>query len=178
MIHTNIFTLRIRKLRHISKASVKDRLVHQMVYDALTDIFDKQFIFHSLSSRLEKGTHLGVTQLQRMIRKRSANGTKPCYALKMDIKRFFDSIDHQILKTLLRKKVQDSTTLKIIDTIIDSFHVKHTKDKGIPLGNVTSQLFANIYLHELDDFVKQTLRARYYIRYCDDFIICPMMKTI
>ena len=91
----------------------------------------------------------------------------------MDIKRFFDSVNHQILKKLLRKNIQDEKTLKIVDSIIDSFRVKNglLGDIGIPLGNVTSQIFANIYLHELDDFIKQTLRERFYLRYCDDFII-------
>ncbi|HSW86667.1 MAG TPA: reverse transcriptase/maturase family protein [Rhabdochlamydiaceae bacterium] len=161
------------KQRHISKAPVRDRLVHQVVYDVLTDALDRKFIFHSLSCRLGKGTHIGVAQLQGMIRKVSANGKLPCYALKMDIRRFFDTIDHEILKGLLRKQIQDEHALKIIDMIIDSFVVKETSEGalGIPLGNVTSQFFANLYLHELDDFIKQSLRERYYLRYCDDFII-------
>lgn len=86
------------KQRHISKASIKDRLVHQAVYDVLVPIFDHKFIFHSLSSRIGKGTHIGVVQLRQMIRKVSANGKKPCYALKMDIRRFFDSISMKFSK--------------------------------------------------------------------------------
>lgn len=159
------------KQRHISKASVRDRLVHQVVYDSLTHFFDKKFIFHSLSCRLEKGIHVGVTQLQQMIRKMSKNGNLPCYALKMDIRRFFDTVDHQILKALLKKSIQDEAVLKLTDMIIDSFRVEKDMTTGIPLGNVTSQLFANVYLHELDIFIKQTLREKYYLRYCDDFII-------
>ncbi len=153
------------KQRHISKAIVKDRLVHEMLYSTLTPIFDRTFIFHSLSCRVGKGTHMGVEQLRQMLRKVSANGQRPCYALKMDIRRFFDTVDHSILKTLLRKNIADEKVLKLIDTVIDSFNT------GVPLGNVTSQLFANVYLHELDDFVKQELKERYYLRYCDDFII-------
>ncbi len=161
------------KQRHISKAPVRDRLVHQIVYAVLTDLLDRKFIFHSLSCRLEKGTHVGVTQLQGMIRKVSANGKLPCYALKMDIRRFFDAVSHKILKALLRKNIQDENALKIIGMIIDSFKVKETPEGsiGIPLGNVTSQFFANLYLHELDDFIKQNLKERCYLRYCDDFII-------
>jgi retron-type reverse transcriptase len=161
------------KQRHISKASVRDRLVHQVVYDVLNEALDKQFIFQSLSSRLGKGTHIGVGLLHQMIKKVSKNGKLPCYALKMDIRRFFDTIDHQILKILLRKNIQDEKALKLIDSIIDSFKVNSgvTGNIVIPLGNVTSQLFANLYLNELDDFVKQTLREKYYLRYCDDFII-------
>ncbi len=157
------------KQRYISKASVKDRLVHQMVHNILADVFDKKFIFYSLSSRLGKGTHVGITSLHRMIRKVSANNSRPCYALKMDIKCFFDSVDHKILKVLIRRNIQDLGVLEIVDKIIDSFQIDEAM--GIPLGNVTSQLFANVYLHELDDFIKQTLREPYYLRYCDDFII-------
>ncbi len=161
------------KQRHISKAPVRDRLVHQIAYAVLTDVLDGKFIFHSLSCRLEKGTHVGVTQLQGMIRKVSGNGKLPCYALKMDIRRFFDTVSHNILKAQLRKNIQDESALKILHMIIDSFKVKETPEGpiGIPLGNVTSQFFANLYLHELDDFIKQNLKERYYLRYCDDFII-------
>ena len=161
------------KQRHISKAGVRDRLVHQVVYATLTKILDEKFIFHSLSSRIGKGTHIGITHLHRMIRKVSANGNLPCYALKMDVRRFFDTVDHEVLKILLRKHIKDENILKITDMIIDSFQMKKgtAKNVGIPLGNVTSQLFANVYLHALDDFIKQELKEKYYLRYCDDFII-------
>jgi retron-type reverse transcriptase len=166
------------KQRHISKASVKDRLVHQAVYNILSEVLEPKFIFHSFSSRPEKGTHIAVAHLRRMIQKVSKNGKQPCFALKMDIKRFFDTINHQILKTLLRKYIADDRALNLIDTIIDGFRTCTGTSgfKGIPLGNVTSQLFANVYLHELDDFIKQSLREKYYLRYCDDFIILSENK--
>jgi RNA-directed DNA polymerase len=96
----------------------------------------------------------------------------------MDIKRFFDSVDTSILKTLIRKQVQDEKILQIIDMIIDSFFHTKTADKtsGIPLGNLTSQIFANIYLHELDLFIKHKLKEQFYLRYCDDFIILSKHK--
>lgn len=159
------------KSRSISKATVRDRLVHHIVYEVLTELFDNSFIYHSLSCRKNKGIHFGITHLNRMIRKVSNNGSKPCYALKMDIKRFFDTVDHEILKKLLREKVQDVQVLQIIDTIIDGFSKHPVKKVGIPLGNVTSQLFSNVYLHKLDHFIKHTLREKSYLRYCDDFII-------
>jgi RNA-directed DNA polymerase len=159
------------KQRHISKAMVRDRLVHQAVYAVLADVFDKTFIFHSLSCRVGKGTHIGIDLLRRMIRKVSANGKLTCYALKMDIKRFFDTIDHQILKTLLKRKIRDEKVTQLIELIIDSFTIQKGKAAGLPLGNVTSQLFANVYLHELDHFVKHVLREPHYLRYCDDFLI-------
>lgn len=125
----------------------------------------------SVSSPIEKGTHIGVEHLRRMIRKASCNGTRPCYALKMDIRRFFDSVDHSILKRFLRNSIKDENVLTITDTIIDSFRVSAgpCESIGIPLGNVTSQLFANVYLHELDRFVKHELKEKYYVRYCDDW---------
>lgn len=169
--HYEHFHVTDPKRRCISKANVRDRLLHHAVHNTLTTIFDKQFIYYSLASRTKKGIHFGVQHLQRMSNKVNANGTRPCFALKMDIKRFFDTVDHEILKTLLRRRVQDAHLLKIIDTIIDSFTKPHENKIGIPLGNVTSQLFANIYLHELDDFIKRTLREKFYLRYCDDFII-------
>ncbi len=161
------------KQRHISKATVRDRLVHQVVYNTLVEVLDKKFIFHSLSSRLGKGTHMGVVHLRRMIRKVSANGSRPCYALKMDIRRFFDSVDHSILRQLLQNNIRDENVLQITDRIIDSFGVDTGPmgTIGIPLGNVTSQLFANVYLHELDQFIKYELKEKYYLRYSDDFII-------
>jgi len=159
------------KERSISKATVRDRLVHHMLYNAFTTIFESQFIHLSLASRKDKGIHFGIKYLRRFTRKISANGRKPCFALKMDIKRFFDSVDHEILKKLLRKRIVDEKTLHLTDIVIDSFRKTDDKKTGIPLGNVTSQLFANIYLHVLDDHVKQTLREKYYLRYCDDFII-------
>lgn len=85
------------------------------------------------------------------------------------MRKFFDSIDHAILRKLISKKVSDRNTLSLIDIIFESFQKE--KGKGLPLGNVTSQLFANIYLNELDQFIKHELKARYYFRYCDDFVI-------
>ena len=166
------------KERYISKACVRDRLVHQMLYSTLTDVFDKTFIFHSFSCRLGKGTHTGLQQLQKILRKVSLNGHRDCFALKMDIRRFFDSVDHQILKRLIKKRVKDEKVVKLVDMVIDSFAVQREDARavGLPLGNVTSQLFANIYLHELDVFVKHRLRQKYYLRYCDDFVLVSHEK--
>jgi RNA-directed DNA polymerase len=120
-----------------------------------------------------------VQQLHEILRKVSANGKHACFDLKMDVKRFFDSVDHDTLKSLLRKRIQDPRMLCIIDRVIDSFrsHPDSLRNVGIPLGNVTSQLFANVYLHPLDDFVKHTLRQKYYLRYCDDSILVAHDKN-
>ena len=165
--------------RYISKACVRDRLVHQMLYTTLSQVFDKKFFFHSFSCRLGKGTHAGVDQLHKAIRKVSRNGKQACFALKMDIQRFFDSVDHEILKEFLKKHIQDERLLQLTHIVIDSFRRQEAtaRNVGLPLGNVTSQLFANVYLHALDYFVKHTLRQPYYLRYCDDFILIAHDKT-
>lgn len=148
---------------------MRDRVLHQAIFRVLYSIFDKHFVYDSYSSRVRKGTHAGVTRLESACRKVSKNWKKPAYALKCDIRRFFDSIDHGILKKLIREKISDSEVLWLIDSIFASFEKE--KGKGLPLGNVTSQLFANIYLNELDQFAKHSLKAKHYFRYADDFVI-------
>ena len=157
------------KRRHIHKASVRDRVLHQAIFRILYPIFDAHFIYDSYASRAFKGTHFGVMRLLQSCRKVSENWRTPAYTLKCDIRKFFDSIDHEILCKLIGKKVTDYDTLRLIDIIFASFEKE--KGKGLPLGNVTSQLFANIYLNELDQFAKHTLKARHYFRYSDDFVI-------
>lgn len=157
------------KLRHIHKASVRDRLLHHAVFRILYSIFDSGFIYDSYSCRMEKGTHRAVNRLERFIAKFSRNNSRLVYVLKCDIRKFFDSIDQGILARLIDKKIKDEDARRLLGQIIGSF--SKTSDRGLPLGNVTSQLFANIYLNEFDQFVKQALRVKYYLRYCDDFII-------
>ena len=157
------------KRRHIHKASVRDRVLHQAVFRVLYPIFDRRFIYDSYSSRVGKGVHAAVRRLEQFLIKTSANYRRPAYALKCDVHKFFDSIDHEILFALVRRMVPDSETLQLIERIIRSF--ERSPGKGLPLGNVTSQLFANIYLHELDFFVKHHLCEKFYIRYTDDFVI-------
>ncbi len=167
------FTVFDPKIRSISKAQICDRLVHHVVANALKPLFEPRFYFHSYSCRVGKGTHVAINHLIRMLRKASKNHTLPVYGLKMDVKRFFDTVHHSTLKSLLRKQLNDPKVLNLIDLIIDSFNASNdpTNPCGLPLGNVTSQLFANIYLHELDHFVKHQLKAPYYLRYCDDFLL-------
>lgn len=157
------------KRRHIHKACVRDRVVQQAVYRVLYKIFDRHFIYNSFSSRVGKGTHLGVDILEVACRKVTENNTQVAYALKCDIRKFFDSIDHSRLKSILYKKVHDLKTQKLIETILVSFEKTH--GCGLPLGNVTSQLFANVYMNELDQYVKHELKCKYYFRYADDFIV-------
>ncbi len=157
------------KLRKIHKATVRDRVLYQAVYRALYQIFDSGFIHYSFSSRNRKGTHAGMMALEHYIRKVSNNYRQSGYVLKCDIRKFFDSIDQDILLGLIRKKITDTDLILLIQKIIVSFST--VPGKGLPLGNVTSQLFANIYMNELDQYVKRELKAKYYVRYCDDFAI-------
>ena len=157
------------KLRHIHKACVRDRVVHQAIFRILYPLFDRRFVHDSYSCRFNKGTHRGILRLEQFICKATANYRNRSYVLKCDIDKFFHNIDHNILFHFIRERIADKGTLWLIDEIIKSFEIE--KDKGIPLGNVTSQLFANIYLNELDQFIKHILKEKYYIRYCDDFLI-------
>ena len=116
------FNIQDPKQRIIHKASVRDRLLHHAIYRILYPIFDKSFIYDSYSCRLNKGTHKAVERLGQFNRKVSKNYTGPCYALKCDVKKFFDSVNHQILLDLIRRKVPDSDTLWLIETIINSFN--------------------------------------------------------
>ncbi|MEK7138055.1 MAG: reverse transcriptase/maturase family protein [Patescibacteria group bacterium] len=157
------------KLRHIHKASVRDRLLHQAIFRVLYPTFDQGFISDSFSCRLNKGTHLAVSQLERFLKKSNQNNHRPVFALKCDVKKFFDSINHEKMLGLIKRKISCEKSLWLIEKVISSF--EKTKGVGLPLGNVTSQLFANIYLNEFDQFIKHDLKIKYYLRYCDDFII-------
>lgn len=162
------------KLRKIHKATVRDRVLYQAVHRILYQIFDPSFIFHSYSSRYAKGTHAGVISLQKYIQKVSSNHKYQGHVVKCDIRKFFDSIDHDILFDLIKRKITDSNLLILIRKIIDSFST--FSGKGLPLGNVTSQLFANVYMNELDQYIKRELKVKCYARYCDDFVVVSPSK--
>ena len=168
------FRINDPKPRIIHKASVRDRVLFQAVYRKLYKVFDPTFIFDSYSSRVGGGTHKAVRRLEEFSRKITSNYRKVGFALKCDIRKFFDSIDHGVLKNLIRRQITDERLLDLIDIIINSFETEH--GKGLPLGNVTSQLFTNIYLNELDHFIKHKLKIKYYIRYCDDFVMLSADK--
>lgn len=162
------FTVFDPKQRSIHKANVRDRVVHQAAMNVIDPLFEPRFIFDSYSCRVGKGTHAAVARLRTFLRQASFNNTRTVYALTCDIRKFFASVDHGILADLLRLRIGDERILRLLGNIIGSF--SDAPGKGIPLGNLTSQLFANVYLHELDRFVKHELRLRHYLRYCDDFV--------
>lgn len=175
------FYVRDPKVRLIHKATVTDRVIHHLVSRELERIFEPSFYTHSYSCRKNKGTHKGVLALYSLARKVSKNNTKTCWALKCDIKKFFASVNHKILLKILERKIKDEDFIGLLRKIIDGFYSDQTIDasnkKGIPIGNLTSQYFANIYLNDLDQFVKHTLKVKDYIRYADDFIILSPDKT-
>lgn len=161
------FWIRDPKLRRIHKATVTDRVLHHAIFSVLNPIFEPTFIPTSFSCRIGKGTHKGVEKVAQMLRAESKNNTRPCFALKCDVRKFFDSVNHEILIGILEKKIKDPDAMWLLRGIVDSF----SDEKGIPIGNLTSQLFANLYMSEFDHFIKEQLKVRHYARYTDDFII-------
>ncbi|MFZ2484501.1 MAG: reverse transcriptase/maturase family protein [Minisyncoccia bacterium] len=168
------FNISDPKPRNIHKASVRDRLLHHAVYRVLYPYFDKKFISDSYSCRLNKGTHKAINQFRRYVWKVSKNNTKQCFVLKCDIKKFFASIDHKTMVSTLRVYIEDQDTLRLLNQIISSFET--LPDKGLPLGNFTSQLLVNIYMNEFDQYVKHELKVKHYIRYADDFVIIAIYR--
>lgn len=164
------FNINDPKPRNIHKAVVRDRLLHHAIYRVIYPFFDRIFITDSYSCRLNKGTHKAVNRFRKFAYKVSKNNTKTCWILKCDIKKFFTSIDHYTLNKILKEYILDEQIFYLLNQIIDSFY--STKSGiGLPLGNLTSQLLVNIYMNNFDRFVKHSLKAKYYIRYADDFVI-------
>lgn len=170
------FKINDPKPRDIHKASVRDRLVHHAVYRILYSYFDKKFIFDSYSCRVDKGTHRAINRLRNFAYVVSKNNTCTCWVLKCDIRKFFANIDHGILKNILARHIGDKNILWLLAQVIDSFHAEKKSSIGLPLGNLTSQLLVNIYMNEFDQFAKRELKAEYYIRYADDFVILHKNK--
>lgn len=176
------------KQRHIHKALVRDRVLHHAIFSVINPIFEPTFISTSYSCRIGYGTHRGVEKLAIMMRSVSRNGTRSCFILKCDIKKFFDSVDHAVLLGILKKRIKDQSAVWLLERIIASFgrnkreRERETKmpgqECGIPIGNLTSQLFANIYMNEFDQFVKHTLGIKNYVRYTDDFVIVTDNKPV
>jgi retron-type reverse transcriptase len=157
------------KQRHIHKATVRDRIMHHAVFSVVNPIFEPTFIPTSFSCRVGYGTHKGVEALKKMMGKVSKNNTNRCFVLKCDIQKFFASVDHEILLSILEKRIKDDDIMWLLKSIIESY--ESAPGKGIPIGNLTSQLFANVYMNEFDQFVKHRLKVNYYVRYTDDFAL-------
>lgn len=167
------------KSRLISAAPYRDRVVHHALCNIIVPIFERTFIADSYANRLGFGTH-------RALRKFTTFARNSRYVLQCDIKKYFPSIDHIILKELIRRKIKCHDTLWLIETIIDNSNEQETvidyfpgddlltpvtRRKGLPIGNLTSQFFANIYLNGFDHFIKEQLKISKYVRYVDDFAL-------
>lgn len=160
------FTIYEPKERLIAALPFPDRVVHHALCNIIEPIFERSMIHDSYACRVGQGVLSGVKRTTQFLRDTHRRWCR-VYCLKADIKKFFPSIDHETLKTIIRKRIVCPDTLKLIDTIIDS-----TGDpRGLPIGSLTSQLWANVYLNEMDHYVKERLQIKYYIRYMDDFVI-------
>ena len=170
------FNISDPKPRNIHKASVRDRLLHHAIYRILYPYFDNKFIYDSYSCRNNKGTYRAMDRFKYFARRVSKNNTKQCWVLKCDIRKFFASIDQNILIEILNKHIKDKDTGWLLEEVIKSFQSTRIY-KGLPLGNLTSQLFVNIYMNEFDQYVKHKLKVKYYIRYADDFVFLSQSKS-
>lgn len=146
------------KRRFISALPYEDRVIQHALCNVIEPIFDQAFIYDNYACRKGKGSHKAVSRFTEYSRRNK-------YVLKCDIKDYFASIDHEILLKIIQRKIKDPDVLWMIRTIIES-----TQNPGIPIGNLTSQIFANLYLNGLDYYIKEKLRCRYYLRYMDDLI--------
>jgi RNA-directed DNA polymerase len=177
-IHGGYYAFNISdpKPRNIHKASVRDRLLHHAIYRNLYPMFDKKFIHDSYSCRKFKGTHVALERFKQFTNTVTKNNTKTVWVLKCDIRKFFASVDQNILLMILEKHGVEPGLIDLIKRVTDSFESTE-KGKGLPLGNLTSQLLVNIYMNEFDQYVKHIVKAKYYIRYADDFVFLSQDKS-
>ncbi len=187
------FYTRKPKAREIFAAAFRDRIVHHLVYDEIAPRWERVFAAHSYACRNNKGIHAAAKNLQHMLRQATANGQRPACYLKLDIHNFFMTIDRRRLFAMLLRRCHDPALEWLLRVIV--FHDPTTdyelQDRdhlraqlpphkslfhaapfcGLPIGNLTSQFFANVYLNELDQFIKHQLKCHYYLRYVDDLIL-------
>jgi len=161
------------KRRQIEAPVFADRVVHHAIVRVLEPAFDRKFIFDSYSCRKGKGTHAAADRLERFIRQAGAKWERP-YALKCDIAKFFPSIDHGILWDILERTIRESAVIDLIKRA--AIAPGNITGKGLPIGALTSQLLANVYMNELDHFAKDCAGCRFYIRYADDFVFLDGSK--
>ena len=164
------FIIRDPKTRKISKSHFRDRIVHHALCNVIEPMLEKVFIYDSYANRKRKGTLKAIKRFEFFARKASHNYTRKIFVLKADVRHYFETVDHNFLFSILMKKIADKRVRWLMKVILSNYH-SAVPGKGMPLGNLTSQFFANVYLNELDHFVKQQLKAQYYLRYVDDFII-------
>ncbi len=162
------FIIRDPKTRKISKSDFRDRIIHHALCNIIEPLFEKIFIYDNYANRINKGTLKAIERFDYFKAIVSKNNTVSCYVLKSDIKKYFENIDCEILISIIKKKIADKRVIWLVRKILAN---SSSQSKGMPLGNLTSQFFANVYLNELDQFVKHKLKAKYYLRYVDDFVV-------
>lgn len=177
--HYKTFEIVEPKRRMISAAPYRDRVVHHALCNIVVPIFEHTFIYNSYANRIGFGTH-------RALRKFTGFARSSSYVLQCDIKKYFPSIDHEILKLLVRNKIKCADTLWLIDTVIDNSNPQQSvveyfpgddllsplsRRRGLPIGNLSSQFFASVYLNGFDHFVLEQLKISKYVRYVDDFAL-------
>ena len=176
--YTEVF-IREPKRRMISAAPFRDRVVHHALINVVGPLFERSFIADSYANQENKGVHRAVDRFQEYARRNA-------YVLQSDIRKYFPSIDHEILKTMIRRTIRCRRTLWLIDRIIDNSNRQEEvvsyfpgdtlftpieRRRGLPIGNLTSQFFANVYLNGFDHFVREELRPKGYVRYVDDVAV-------
>ncbi|MGB1011055.1 MAG: reverse transcriptase domain-containing protein [Thiolinea sp.] len=175
------FYIRDPKRRLVSAAPFRDRVVHHALHNVTESLFENTFIGDSYANRKGKGTHAALDKAQSLMRRYP-------YVLQCDLRQFFPSVDHAVLESLLNRKIVDEQTRWLMRAIINSGEGIHNEEynmvyfpgddlfavnrpRGLPIGNLTSQFWANVYLNELDQFIKRSLRCRGYVRYVDDMLL-------
>ena len=173
------FTVREKKFRDVVDAPMKDRIVHWMIYQTLLPIWQPRFIHDTFGNLPDRGTHAAVNRLADFCRSPAS-----AWVLQIDISKYFYSVPHDRIKARVLRYIGDHDLHQLLTALIDSWKTddryddlfppesafRRTAAKGMPIGNLPSQLFANIYLNEFDHWVKETLGVRHYLRYVDDMV--------
>lgn len=182
------FTVYDPKIRKVAAPAFRDRVLQHSLVSRIEPLFDSKFIYDSYACRKNKGTHFGLQRVKKFLQAARCKYGKdtPIYCLRMDVEKYFASISWDILLEIINKTIVCPRTRKLIEKIITKHScanvhgnpikpppdiIREENRQGLPIGNLTSQLFANIYLNELDHFVKEKLRIRWYARYMDDFLV-------
>lgn len=163
------FTIKDPKERQICAASFRERVFHHAIMNVCHHSFEDFQIFHSYATRPDKGTH---TALQYAVSCQQSKG----WFIKLDVKKFFDTINHNQLKQFLAKRFKEPQLLHLFTIIIDSYN--NQSGIGLPIGNLTSQYFANFYMAQLDHYAKETLQIKKYVRYMDDIVFWCATKEL
>ena len=161
----DVFTILDPKERIVHRLPFRDRVVHHAIVNILEPIWTTVLIEHTYSCIKGRGIHQAVRHIERDIKDKK----QAAYCLKLDIKKFYPSINHDVLKTIIRRKIKDNRLLLLLDGIIDSA-------PGIPIGNYLSQFFANLYLSYFDHWIKEEKRVKHYYRYADDIVVLAENK--